>query len=200
MLLFILCLTGISFAQQPASEQKRETVDETSLVLFPEETADSAEDGQAVPAEFQAPSSVGAGDLIRVIVVLAAVIAAIYGLVYFLRKFSPLAESEEDLIAVLATRHLKKDSSLHLIEVGNQVFLIGSGSSSVSLISEITDQETMDKIRLDLSSAKQAVERKTFRSILRRNLPRTPFQGLSQDSPDFLRSQRDRLKNLRGEE
>lgn len=207
MLLFIICLTALTYAQQesentdPAEPGAYETVDESSLLLFPDEgesqqgTTDARQDTQ----EPVAPSSVGAADLLRVLVVLAGVIAVIYLLVYFLRKFSPLAENQEEQISLLATRHLKKDTSLHIVEVGNQVFLIGSGSNTVSLISEITDQETIDRIHLDASSAPEPSEN-SFRSLIRKGFSGAGGNSLRDGSPDFLRSQRDRLKNLRGEE
>ncbi len=204
MLLFFVCLTGFSYAQE-VSEQAGayETVDETSLILFPEASEAGTQDDDQLEDQAagttRAPSSVGAGDLLRVLVVLALVIGVIYLLVYFLRRFSPLAENREEQIGLLATRHLKKDSSLHLVEVGNQVFLIGSGTNNVSLISEITDQETIDKIRLD-ASVETGSSGSSFRNIFRKSFSAPAGTDLKDKSPDFLRAQRDRLKNLRREE
>ncbi len=76
----------------------------------------------------------------------------------------------------------------------NQVFLIGSGASSVSLISEIRDQETLDKIQLekaDLSAAPPA----SFRKLLgRRNRSEGPSFSVTEHSAAFLKAQRERLK------
>ena len=173
-------------------------MDESSLILFPEES-----DAQSETAEVQeqpAPSSVGIGDLVRVILVLAGVVGIIYLLVHFLKRFSPLAENEEDQIGILATRHLKKDSSLHLIEVGQQVFLIGAGTNSVSLISEITDKETLDRLHLETTSENAAAQGNRFRNLIARSFSSKDTKGISEQSPDFLRQQRDRLRNLREEE
>ena len=177
------------------------TVDESTLLLFPGEEDSAQNDFPEQPAvqEPVAPSSVGAADLLRVLVVLAGVIAVIYLLVYFLKRFSPMAENREEQISLLATRHLKKDSSLHIIEVGNQMFLIGSGSNTVSIISEITDQETKDRIHLDASSASETPAG-TFRDMIRKSFSGLNSSEIKDTSPDFLRAQRDRLKNLRGEE
>jgi flagellar biogenesis protein FliO len=200
LLLIIAGTAGFSFAQETtAAETAEGPVDETSLILFPDETAPQGDETQAVQ-EQTAPSSVGIGDLIRVIIVLAGVIGIIYLLVYFLRRYSPLAENEEDQIGLLATRHLKKDSSLHLIEVGNQVFLIGSGTNNVSLISEITDKETIDRLHLETTSENTAAAGNSFRSLFTRSFARKDIKGISEQSPDFLRQQRDRLRNLREEE
>ena len=198
MLLIAVLAAGFSYAQDAVSETEQGPVDETSLILFPDDQ-DAESQAVELPEESIAPASVGVGDLVRVLFVLAAVIGVIYLLVYFLKRFSPLAENEEEQISVLATRHIKKDSSLHLVEVGNQVFLIGSGTNNVSLISEITDQETLDKLHLEFPG-KRAPAGNSFRQLIRRNFSRQTFKGLSEGSPEFLRQQRDRLRHLREEE
>ncbi|MDC7240935.1 MAG: flagellar biosynthetic protein FliO [Spirochaetales bacterium] len=201
--------TPLLLGAQETSENSQGTesgfqkIDETQLPLFPAEAdAEGAASGDGQGAAVQAdtpPPSVGLGDLIRVIIVLAGVIGVIYLLVYLLKKISPMAESGEERISLLATRHLKRDASLHLVEVGNQVFLIGSGSSSVNIISEITDQETLDSIKLEESSAPQGVPA-SFRSLFRQGLSLGGGKKMTEESPSFLRSQRDRLRNLEDRE
>ena len=196
MLLIVVLTTGFSYAQEAPEGGLNGAVDETSLILFPEEDQSTIENDLQEPA---APSSVGVADLVRVIIVLAGVVALIYLLVYFLKKFSPLAETEEEQIGILATRHLKKDSSLHIIEVGNQVFLIGSGSNNISLISEITDQETLDKLHLETGTPSSS-KPFSFRNLLGSFQTGGPDKGVTEGSPDFLRQQRERLRHLREEE
>ncbi|MDA3957831.1 flagellar biosynthetic protein FliO [Oceanispirochaeta sp.] len=176
-------------AQEEGSPQENDfpVINENDLTLFDENP-------QAV-VEDEIPSTVGFSDLVRVTLVLAAVIGVIYLLLYFLKKVSPMAESGEDHIRVLSTRHLKRDSSLHLIEVGNQIFLIGSGSSDVNLISEITDQETLDQIHLD-QEAPPSQGKANFSKLLRKGLSLGSGRKIVDQSPGFLRSQRDRLKDL----
>lgn len=195
-------MTGFSFAQEASTQDGAElnTVDETSLILFPSDTEDQVA-GENTQQTEPAPASVGMGDLLRVIFVLIAVIIVIYMLVYFLKRFTPLAENEEDQISLLATRHLKKDSSLHIVEVGNQVFLIGSGTNNVSLISEITDKETIDKLHLETTANNHAETGGSFRNMIKKNFsPGSSSKGIGEQSPDFLRQQRDRLRHLREEE
>ena len=191
-LLLILILLGNSFiltAQEEPAGQGSEfpVINESELPLFTE--------GQDAQAEVQVPSSVGFADLLRVIVILAAVIGAIYLLLYFLKKITPMDEQGEEKIRLLATRHLKRDSSLHIIEVGNQVFLIGTGGSGGNLISEITDQETKDQNHLEKESLpSQAGE--NFRNLFRNGLSLGKGKKISEQSPEFLRNQRDRLRKL----
>jgi len=192
-LLLILILMGNVFflsAQEESGTQENRfpVINESDLPLFA--------DGQDAPqAETEVPSSVGFSDLLRVIVILAAVIGAIYLLLYFLKKITPMDEQGEEKIRLLATRHLKRDSSLHIIEVGNQIFLIGSGSSNVNLISEITDQETKDQIHLEKESL-HTIAGDNFRNLFRKGLSLGKGRKVSDQSPEFLRNQRDRLRNL----
>jgi len=189
---------GTLQAQEESGEPAASSVDEADLLLFPDE-AEAAQEAEPVP------SAVGIGDLIRVLAVLAGVVGAIYLLVYALRKVSPMSESDDEQIRLLSTRHLKRDSSLHLIEVGNQIFLIGSGTGNISLISEITDKETADQIRLKTPPQTAARVSGGFGDLVRRSLSlrrgtREGESRLADSSPDFLRNQRDRLKDLGGRE
>ncbi|MBF9016165.1 MULTISPECIES: flagellar biosynthetic protein FliO [unclassified Oceanispirochaeta] len=184
-------------AQESSQNTEFPQINEAELPLFPADTNTPDTDVPAVDGNI--PPTVGLGDLLRVIIVLIAVIGLIYLLVYFLKKMSPMVEKDEERISLIATRHLKRDSSLHLIEVGNQIFLIGSGSSSVNIISEITDQETLDRFKLEQSETPVAAPG-SFRSLFRKGLSLGSGKKVTDQSPDFLRSQRDRLKNLRDRE
>ena len=79
--------------------------------------------------------------------------------------------------------------------MGNQIFLIGSGSSNVNLISEITDQETKDQIHLEKESL-HTITGDNFRNLFRKGLSLGKGRKVSDQSPEFLRNQRDRLRNL----
>lgn len=143
-------------------------------------------------------SAIGLGDLVKTILVLLLVIAAIYVVMYILRKFSASPIDGSSLIKVVGSKGLMKDSAVHLIEVGNQVFLVGTGSSSVNLISEITDQETIDNIQLNLSSGNSG-KNSTFSQRITSFLGRggtAKTEEQIKKSEEFLRTQRNRLKDL----
>lgn len=182
-------------AQESSQNSEFPQINEAELPLFPADANTPVTDGTVPAVDENIPPTVGLGDLIRVIVVLISVIGVIYLLVYFLKKMSPMVEKDEERISLIATRHLKRDSSLHLVEVGNQIFLIGSGSSSVNIISEITDQETLDMFKLEQSETPAAAPG-SFRSLFRKGLSLSGGKKVTDQSPSFLRAQRDRLKNL----
>ena len=147
-------------AQEPASEdntgQDSQTApaetaaspDESTLNLnLPEETP-AGENGDPEIPTVPAP---GLGDFLRMILFLGLVIAAIYLFFYFLKRLSGRTAAESGLIRLLGSRSLKGEASVHLVEIGNQTFLVGSGSAN--LISEITDKETLDGPKLELAAA-----------------------------------------------
>jgi flagellar biosynthetic protein FliO len=193
-MLGLFILMNFSLYAQEVSEPTEEAVtaiDETTLVINNEAAAGANNQGVNVQA-------IGLSDLIRTIVVLLLVIGAIYAVMYILRKFSTNTIDGSSLIKVVGSKGLMKDASVHLLEVGNQVFLVGSGSSSVNLISEITDQETIDNIRLNLSNGSSSKKR-AFSTIISGYLGSGRKKNIKdeiENTENFLRKQRDRLKDL----
>jgi flagellar protein FliO/FliZ len=190
--ILILVVIPLS-AQDEAANQETITqaVDETTLII---NTGEPVVDGEP-EINVQA---IGLSDLIRTIVVLLLVIAAIYFVMFLLKKFSTSSIDGSSLIKIVGSKGITKDTALHLVEVGNQVFLIGNGNSSINLISEITDQETIDNIRLNLSSENTEVKG-SFSGILSGYLggsKKKKTEDQIKKTETFLRNQRDRLKDL----
>jgi len=101
---------------------------------------------------------------------------------------------------VLSTQNLQGNRALHLIQVGNEVYLVGSAEGGVQLVSRVEDGETLDQIRLyrsELAAAGGA----TFQQALRGIFQKTDGGSSSsrdsvQSSALFLQKQRERLKNM----
>ena len=117
-----------------------------------------------------------------------------------LKRFSGMKSEGADVIHLYATQPLKGDSALHLVEAGKRIFLIGSSGSSVNLISEIDDKESLDEIRLRASAAPPQVSggfaglfKDKFGSQKRES---SPGDETPSDPASFLRKQRERLKKL----
>ncbi|MFO8065763.1 MAG: flagellar biosynthetic protein FliO [Spirochaetia bacterium] len=129
------------------NEGARESVDESSL-SFGEDTGED-EQGEEQPTSI---NSFGVWDFVRMIVVLGIVIGAIYVVFYLLKRASGGRLENSPVIRVLGSHALPGNKALHLVEVGRQVFLIGVGDDSPVLISEISDQESLDELRLNAST------------------------------------------------
>jgi flagellar protein FliO/FliZ len=139
--------------------------------------------------------AVSTWDFVRMLLILAAVVGAIYLLLWLLRRGAGKRVQENDLIRVLGSRTLAGTRTLHVVEVGTALYLIGSSDGGVELIAEVTDKESADGLRLR-AAAEAPSARRTFQSVLSdifRPARRPTTMG---ESVGFLRRQRDRLKKL----
>jgi len=153
--------------------------------------------GAGTPASAQPAATPGVStwDFVRMLLILGAVIAAIYVVFWLLRRGAGKKITENDLIRVLGSRSLAGNRSLHIVEVGTSVFLVGASDGGVQLISEITDRESLDSVRIRAAEEGPA-GRRTFQQILS-EIFRPAKQGLSLgDGLGFLRGQREKLRKL----
>lgn len=139
-------------------------------------------------------------DFLRMVLVLGGVIAAIYGVFFLLKRAGNPKSMPNDLINVLSTQNLQGNRSLHLIQVGNEIYLVGSAEGGVQLISKIEDGETIDQIRLfrsEMAAAGGTSFQQALRGIFMKNESSGPASRDSvQGSALFLQKQRERLKNM----
>ena len=128
--------------------------------------------------------------------VLAGVLAFIYLIFFLLKKAGTPKTVSDSTIKILSTQNLEAGRSLHLIEIGLQVFLIGSGESSVQLISEITEKETLDTIKLEQSHRND--DNKTFTDTFFGLFKRKNVQNSQSDSGriSYIKKQRERLRKM----
>ena len=138
-------------------------------------------------------------DFLRMILILGAVIALIYVIFFFIRKRGSPKLQDNELFSIISTQPINNNRTLHLVQVGNQFFLVGSADQSVSLISEISDQETIDEIRLKLSN-QRSDQPKSFRNIfsgfMGQKSVRLDGSVNKNFNTNFLKKQKDRLKGM----
>jgi flagellar protein FliO/FliZ len=174
---YVLILCGLILAASPVVYAQTEA-SQTEESRIPDATERAQESSRAGEDEFvfsegEAPefdlddggTSFGPGDMVRMLLVLAAVIGTIYGVFYLLKRASSGKFAPTSFVRIVGTQGLPGNRYLHLVEVGNQIFLIGSGENAVTLVSEITNQETRDEIRLSASQY-SAQEKRSFSELL----------------------------------
>ncbi len=165
------------------------TLDESQIPLG---TAANPATGQPQAAP---TTGVTTWDFLRMLLILACVIGVIYFLFWLLRRGAGKKIQENDLIKVLGSRGLSGNRALHLVEVGSSVYLVGSSDGGVELISEITEKESLDTLRLKVAEQTPA-GRRTFPQILS-EIFRPAKSGFSVGQGiGLLRGQRERLKKL----
>ena len=164
-------------------------VDEATLTILDAENQEIVDRSSAL-------NTFSVWDFIRMLLVLAGVLGFIYLIFFLLKKAGAPKIVSDSTIKILSTQNLEAGRSLHLIEIGPQIFLIGSGESSVQLISEITDKETIDTIKLDESLRNE--DNKTFTNIFTGLFKSEHIQKNQTDSSSigFIRKQRERLRKM----
>jgi len=154
-------------------------------------------------ASAEAPMSVpgvSVFSIFRVLLTLAVVAAAIYGLVYFLkfRRSSRAGTEQDPFLKVLASAPLGASRGVHVVSVGPQAWLVSSAETGVNLISEIQDKDTINAMLLEDSKriAAPAVAGAAlldFRAILGKlGISAKPENS----GPDQIRKRSERLKGL----
>lgn len=148
--------------------------------------------------------ALGFWDFVRMILVLALVVVAIYGFYFLMRRNRKQDAGDSDIIRVLASKTLPGNRAVHVLEVGKHLFLVGNAEQSVSLLAEITDQESVDEIRIKAATEQNSSPR-TFAEMIGGVF--APSGGNQQredhiaESPlDYLKQKNKRLKDLGGKE
>jgi len=147
-------------------------------------------------------ASVSPGDYVRMVLSLLAVIGAIYGVFYLMKRFGTTVPPQQSrFLNVHASQTLGKGKALHLVQVGHQVFLVGASDSQVNLISKIEDKETLDSLSLEKSETLETPGN-NFTDMLRHSLFGRRETGNSNighamsASVNSIKSFTDRLKDL----
>jgi flagellar protein FliO/FliZ len=207
-------------AAVPAAGQAAETAattDETKL-LIPDSSANAAGNAAAgnaaatgsstgaaaAPTAIRAPG-VGTWDFVRMLVVLALVVGLIYGVFWLLKRGSRMKTPENEMIRVLGSRSLAGNRALHIVEVGRNMYLVGSAENGVNLVAEVKDQETLDTLRVQ-AAEEGGKARRTFAATLARafkpsKAPAAAGPGTASGlgtGAEFMRRQRERLRRLGG--
>jgi flagellar protein FliO/FliZ len=188
----ILLLAGFLVQIQTISAQEEPTAREEQLRA--EERAYTFDVTEDAPPAARAGSSVW--PIIRMILVLALCAAAVYGIVFFLKRSSKKTVSNDPFLKILATVHLGVNRYAHVVSVGSKAWLLGSSDGGVNLIGEVEDKEIIDAMLLEES--KKAAEPQgrfpDFISMLR-NLG-LPAQQTGPSGAEDIRKRRERLKGL----
>ncbi len=202
-----ICISGVSAQEAPSEtdagnaendnsivdtglDSREGEVNEEDLIIRDEESPEVQLEGGL--------NNFSIWDFLRMFIVLGGVIAVIYGLFYLLKKMQNPRLQENSLISLISSQSLQGNRSLHLIEVGNEVFLVGSSEGGVELVGKITDQETLDQVRLYRSEIRGAENSfgRTLRDIFGRNGGSNGEEEKDFSGALFLQKQRERLKNL----
>jgi flagellar protein FliO/FliZ len=139
--------------------------------------------------------------VIRMVLVLALAAAAIYGVVFFLKRSAKQTVDIDPFLKILASAHLGSNRYAHVVSVGSKAWLLGSSDGGVNLIGEIEDKDVINAMLLEDSgkSAQASSRFPDFLSMLRRLGVRTdagtPAERFASGAEE-IRKRRERLKGL----
>ena len=133
--------------------------------------------------------------ILRMVLVLALVAGVVYLIVYFLRRMGKPQVEQNPHLKILASTHLGSGRYVHVVSVGKEAWLIGSGEGGVHHIAPINDQESVDAMVLDVSAKKaETPEAFNFQALIKK------FSGgisaKEQDRLEKMRSRREKFKRF----
>ena len=145
-------------------------------------------------------TDVGPWEFVKMFVILALVIGMILGFVWFMRKLSGQGPKADSPIKVLHSHTLSGSRTLQVVKVGEEILLLGTGDAGVTLLKDLTGTEAADTLRLTASQGK-TVARNGFGDLLGALMGVKPkirpdVGQPAENSSDFLKKQRERLKKL----
>jgi flagellar protein FliO/FliZ len=143
---------------------------------------------------------------IRMVVVLALVLAAIYGVYRLMKRFAKPKAADSSSIKVLASTSLGAGRALHVVALGSKAYLLGATDASINLVAEVVDKEYLDALILEAATSPEKARpgsARDFGEILtnllggrRSGSGRDDGQGKRRGTGDFLAGQRERLRKF----
>jgi flagellar protein FliO/FliZ len=187
---FLIQIQSISAQQEPSA---------TEDILFPEEDSLRPAEQTFLFGDMDEDLSLSTGSsvwpIIKMLLVLALCAAAVYGIVFFIKRSSKQTVTKDPFLKILATAHLGANRYAHIVSVGSKAWILGSSDGGVNLIGEVDDKDIIDAMLLEDSrkSANQQGRFPDFMSMLRRlGLPAENRASGAED----IRKRRERLKGL----
>jgi len=133
--------------------------------------------------------------VVRMVLTLALAAAAIYGVVFFIRRSSKKTVYNDPFLKILSNAPLGQNRYVHIVAVGSKAWLLGSSDGGVNLIDEIEDKDVLNAMLLEDSKkgSETPGQFPDFLSVLRRLGVRSEARTTGADE---IRKRRERLKGL----
>jgi flagellar protein FliO/FliZ len=195
--LALLCAAGFLVIIPQISAQQAPQQDATEAPLQTDAPFRAAEQEFSLDEEGGASNIQGPSiwSVIQMLLTLALVAAAIYGIVFLIRKSSKQTVNKDPFLKLLASAHLGSNRYAHIVSVGSRAWILGSSDGGVNLIGEIDDKDVINAMLLEDSrkSAQAPGKIIDFMSMLRRlGLP----SEKSIPGAEEIRKRSERLKGM----
>jgi flagellar protein FliO/FliZ len=175
---------------QPNQPLSIPSITDESLLLFSDTGNDDDSGSQGVQV-------IGVIDLLRMVFVLAGVLASIYGLFWLIKRSKTGTTGASDsVIQVRDQVILGGSKAIYLVQIGDRMFMVGGTENSLNLLTELDDKETLQEIQVTLGQKTQKPVQ-NFSSLLGDLLGTQPGGTKKTgkgSSFEFLHAQKERLK------
>ena len=206
LIIFImLCLSLVGgYAQEQTAQQSNDEQEYIGKVraAMHNQRGDTSADNANNPNGKIRRTSVDVGAYIRIIVVLALMIGAIYAIFRVMKKFLKVKEDTGDGVQLLTSRTLGPGKQVQVVFVHGRYLILGVTNDNINLLGEITDPKEIEHI--ELYANEQAAESgQTFGEIITNMYKRVFGKKTAEnksfdyetDEVDFLREQQEKLKS-----
>lgn len=154
------------------------------------------------------PSSDWFGLIGGMVLKLALVVGLIYVAFLVLRRYFTRGKTVvqgKKPVSLLSSLNLSPSRTVYLLEVGKKVLVVGATQNQLSLLTEVTDPETVDEVRSQAAESSAASQFSSFLNVAKRQLgPRECDAGDASTSPtlqgkfdDGFEFMQDRLTQIR---
>ena len=205
ILLAFSCLNGI-YAQKENDSFK----DETEIIISNESQTQNPEkqfvfntDSDQDVNQVKRPNTFLM--FLRMVLVLAIVVACIYFVMNFMKK-SVTGDSDTDDVYLrkVAQLTLSPGKTVQVVTLLDKGYMLGVSDSSVNLITEITDKELVDAMNLSADKAEKSRKARNFGEVLEMFMPSKSshttsatqtniYSEASDDVKEFVKEQRKRI-------
>jgi flagellar biosynthetic protein FliO len=188
-----------ALAAQTATPAAPRAVTSPSPAPLPDEKTLTITDAAGQNAAPAPAADITVWDFVKMVFILALVIGLILGFVWFMRRIQGQGSAADSPIKVLHSQTLGGSRSLQVVEIGSDILLLGVSDSGVTVVKDLTGSETADAFRL--AASQRALKKTAFSDLLNGFLGSKPkirpdVGEPADNSADFLKKQRERLKNL----
>ncbi|MBQ7159919.1 MAG: flagellar biosynthetic protein FliO [Treponema sp.] len=204
LLLFLSFFTPFVYAQAGTESSTEQLPQNTAVSSQQTDSGDlfSNWNQTAEPVRQESPSTIGL--FIRMVVVLALVVAAIYGVMIVLRKGMKIGTNDDDpFLRKVSQVTLSPGKSVQIVTLFNHAYLVGVTDGAINLLGEITDQELVDSMNLYADQHANVTKPRSFADILNIFMPNGPrateetAQSASQSGNVFTNSAESATEELR---
>ncbi len=176
ILAVLIVVFAVSFSFSQSESSKDETfsssqIEDSQVTLDFSDTLDSSSES------FVGQSGGVAGGIwifVRMIIVLAIIIAAIYFLFKFMRKSmggETLPDEDDVFLRKVSFLSLGDGKSVQIVSLWNEAFILGVSGDSVSLLKEIKDKELIDAMNRYADMNSKTNKPRSFEEILSLFMP-----------------------------